>query len=274
LDSNFGKYVVPPTLQRLIDLENDLGDTEDFFMGLDFYLSLENFRYFNTPSDVIVFGNIGANGIHYGFLTDYGSVTELEVAPIVCVRPMDFDTPIRIVARNLREFLRVNLTDSALFYNQISSEEKYIETKERWTTEEENSPYQPTENEKQVRERVQRFLQENFQLPHIDNPYRYVQDVGLARQRNVCIQTMDGLGVTEPLLQHEKHSPFPLHKDTDPDLKLLQEYINSAPFASRLALFRDLQLNYILQDNHELYKIVIDTMNNMGLTDEASRLMQ
>ncbi|MGN7941427.1 MULTISPECIES: hypothetical protein [Bacillaceae] len=274
MDSNFGKYVVPPTLQRLIDLQNDLGDTEDFFKGLDFYLSLENFRYFNTPSDVIVFGNIGANGIHYGFLTDYGSVTELEVAPIVCVSPMDFDTPIRIVARNLREFLRVNLTDSALFYNHFSSEEKYLETKERWTTEEANSPYQPTENEKQVRERVQRFLLENFQLPHIDNPYRYVQDVGLARQRNVCIQTMDGLGVTEPLLQHEKHSPFPLYKDTDPDLKLLQEYINSAPFASRLALFRDLQLYYILQDNHELYKIVIDTMNNMGLTDEASRLMQ
>ncbi|MEW5591969.1 hypothetical protein ABGT24_00140 [Peribacillus frigoritolerans] len=274
MDSNFGKYVVPTTLQRLIDLQNDLGDTEDFFLGLDFYLSLENLRYFNTPSDVIVFGNIGADGIHYGFLTDYGSVTELEVAPIVCVSPMEFDTPTRIVSRNLCEFLRVNLTDGALFYNHFSSEGKYLETKGRWAAEEANSPYQPTENEKRVRERVQKFLLEIFQLPHIDNPYRYVQDVGLARQRNVSIQTMDGLGVTEPLLQHEKHSPFPIHKDTDPDLKLLQGYLYSAPFASRLALFRDLQFDYVLQDNPELHKIVIDTMNKMGLNDEASRLMR
>ncbi|MFJ7755923.1 hypothetical protein ACQKGI_22040 [Peribacillus muralis] len=274
MDSNLGKYGVPPTLQRLINLQNDLGDTRDFFRGLDFHLSLENLRYFNTPSDVIIFGNIGQDGIHYGFLTDYGSVTELEVAPIVCVSPMDFDTPTRIVSRNLREFLRVNLTDGALFYNYFSSEGEYLETKGRWAAEEAYSPYQTTENEKRVRERVQKSLLEIFQLPHIDNPYRYVQDVGLVRQRNVSIQTMDGLGVIEPLLQHEKHSPFPIHKDTDPDLKLLQGYLYSAPLASRLALFRNLQFSYVLQDNHELHKIVIDTMNKMGLNDEANRLMR
>ena len=83
MESNFGKYDIPPTLQILIDLEKELGKGEHFFEGLHFYLSLTNFRYFNTPSDVIVFGNNGADGIHYGFLTDYGSAVDLEETPIV-----------------------------------------------------------------------------------------------------------------------------------------------------------------------------------------------
>lgn len=65
MNYNFGKYEIPPTLQSLIDLDNTLGDNGvsllgDFFLGLNFYLTLEKFRYFNTPSDVITFGHIGA----------------------------------------------------------------------------------------------------------------------------------------------------------------------------------------------------------------------
>ncbi|MDN4494477.1 hypothetical protein [Ureibacillus aquaedulcis] len=55
-------------------------------------------------------------------------------------------------------------------------------------------------------------------------------------------------------------------------MELLQGYLCSAPIASRLALFRDIQLNYVLQDNQELYKIVINAMINLGLIDEANRL--
>lgn len=121
---NFGKYDVPPTLQTLISLQNVLGDDEQFYLCLNFYLSLEDFRYYNTPSDVVVFGNLGIDGIHYGFLSDYGSVPNLEEAPIVCVMPMDFERPTRIVAKNLREFLRVNWADSELFYTQFGSEEE------------------------------------------------------------------------------------------------------------------------------------------------------
>ncbi|KMY54353.1 hypothetical protein AC623_10780 [Bacillus sp. FJAT-27231] len=272
MDSNFGKYDVPPTLQRLIDLQNALGDLEQFYLGLNFYLSLENFRYFNTPSDVVVFGNMGVDGVHYGFLTDYSSVTDLEIAPIVCICPMDFERPTRIVAKNLCEFLRVNLTDGELFYNQFNSEESYLAARDQWAAERANSPYQPSENEKLVRERVTTLLMENLQIPTVDNPYRYVQNVQLERQRNISIQTQEGLGVTTPLLQHEKHIPFPIQKDTGPDLELLQEYLYSAPVASRLALFRNIQLNDVLQNNQELYKIVIDAMINMEFIDEANRL--
>ncbi|WP_409274604.1 hypothetical protein V1499_06020 [Neobacillus sp. SCS-31] len=269
---NFGKYDIPPTLQRLMDLQNDLGDPEQFYLGLNFYLSLENFRYFNTPSDVVVFGNIGVDGIHYGFLTDFGSVSDLEIAPIVCICPMDFERPARIVAKNLAEFLRVNLADSALFYNEFNSEKDYLTAKEKWAAEAANSPYQPSEDEKLVREKAKNFFMENIQIPNIDHPYRYIQKVEQERQRKVSIKTQDGLGVTAPLLPGEKHIPFPIQKDIDPDLELLKDYLYSAPVPSRLALFRDIQLNYVLEDNPELFKLVIDSMINIGLIDEANRL--
>ena len=271
---NFGKYDVPPTLQTLISLQNVLGDDEQFYLCLNFYLSLEDFRYFNTPSDVVVFGNLGVDGIHYGFLSDYGSVPNLEEAPIVCVMPMDFERPTRIVAKNLREFLRVNWADSELFYNQFGSEEDYLEASAQWVAEGTDALHQESENEKLVRGRVANFLMENIEIPIIDNPYRYVQKVELERQKNVSIQTLDRLGVVTPILRGEEHILFLIHERTDPDLELLQEYFDSAPIASRLALFRDIQLNYIFPDNQELYKIVVDEMVKMGLINEVARLSE
>lgn len=250
---NFGKYHVPPTLQKLIDLHEELDDAEQFYRGLHFYLALGGFRYFNTPCDVIVFGNIGMDGIHYGFLTDFGFVPDLEMAPIVCISPMDFDRPTRIVAKNLREFLSINLTDEALFYNDFENEKSYLAAKQKWAEEAANSPYQPSEND-------------------IDNPYLYVRNVDLERQKSVTVRTLDGLGVTAPLSEGEKHIPFPIQKRAEPDLKLLKEYLNSAPVASRLALIRDIQLYYVLEEQQELRDIVLESMNKMGLSDEARRL--
>lgn len=115
---------------------------------------------------------------------------------------------------------------------------------------------------------------ENIKIPMIDNSYRYVQNVELERQKNVSIQTLDSLGVVTPLLRGEEHILFLIHERTDPDMGLLQEYLDSAPVASRLALFRDIQLNYIFPDNKELYKIVVDEMVKMELINEVARLSE
>ena len=277
MNDNFGKYEIPPTLQGLIDLKNMLGDKQvsivgDFFLGLNFYLVLERFRYSNTPIDVITFGNIGVDGIHYGFLTDFGTVKDLEVAPIVCVSPMNSDRPTRIVARNLREFLAVNLNDDGLFYNYFKNEEVYLATKRKWMMKRENSPYQLSEEEKAIEQKARKYLREVLQIVSVDHPYQCVKNAEMNRQRDICIQTQDQLGVITPLLKGEKHIPFPIHKDITLDLDLLKEYLFSAPIPSRLAVFRDIQLHYVLQDEHELRKIVIDAMINMELFDEATRL--
>lgn len=267
---NFGKYDVPPTLQILIDLEKELRESELFYEGLHFYLSLTDFRYFNTPSDVIVFGHIGADGIHYGFLTDYGSVSELEEAPIVCVCPMDFDQPTRLIAKNLREFLRINCTDDALFYNDFTNEDSYLSFKAEQEVDNVLHPLSEIQSSNKVR--IKSFLEENIQMPIIDNPYRYIQMIRLQRQKMVSIKTQDGLGVIAPSLAHETHIPFEINQDIDLDLAALKAYFSTASIRSHYAIFRDIQLHYVLSDEPLLRKIVLESMINIGLTDEANRL--
>jgi len=267
---NFGKYDVPPTLKTLINLEKELGNSEHFYDGMHFYLSLTDIRYFNTPSDVIVFGSIGADGIHYGFLTDYGSVSELEEAPIVCVCPMDFEQPTRIIAKNLREFLRINCTDDSLFYNNFANEESYLAFKE--AQEVDNVLHPLSELKLSNQARIKSFLEENIEMPIIDYPYRYIQTIRLQRKKMVSIETQDGLGVITPLLAHETHIPFQIHKDIELDLVNLKAYFSTASIPSHYAIFRDIQLHYVLSDEPLLKKLVLESMLNIGLIDEANRL--
>jgi len=267
---NFGKYDVPPTLQTLIDLEKELGEHEHFFDGLHFYLALTDFRYFNTPSDVIVFGNTGADGIHYGFLTDYGSVSDLEEAPIVCVCPMDFEQPTRIIAKNLREFLRINCTDELLFYNDFANEDSYLAFKREQEVNNALHPLSDLQSSNKVR--IQNFLEENIQMPIIDNPYHYIQMIRMQRQEMVSIKTQDGLGVIAPLLAHETHIPFEIHQDMELNLVALKAYFSTASIPSQYAIFRDIQLHYVLSNEPLLRKIVLESMLKIGLIDEANRL--
>ncbi|WP_336989781.1 hypothetical protein ABXS71_22235 [Bacillus infantis] len=274
MNSNFGKYDVPQTLKKLIQFENTLNDSEQFYHCFHFYLSNDGDRYFNTPSDVAVFGRIGVDGIHYGFLTDFGSAADLETAPIVCVSPMDFDAPTRIVARNIKEFLGINLTDSSLFCNQFGSEEKYLAAKAHWAEEAENSPYQPSEQDNLIREKAEKFLWEDIQVPQIENPYQYVETAARERQKIISIQTQDGLGVTAPLLQGEEYFPFPILSHQVPDKEKVEEYLLTSPHASQLALIRNIQLNLDLMEYPEIYDVVIETMNKIGLTDEVKRMSE
>ncbi len=46
MNSDFGKYDVPRTLQKLIDLESVLGDSESFYHGFSFYLSFDALQIF------------------------------------------------------------------------------------------------------------------------------------------------------------------------------------------------------------------------------------
>lgn len=73
-------------------------------------------------------------------------------------------------------------------------------------------------------------------------------------------------------MEREKHIPFPVQEYAELDLKLLREYLTSKPFASRLALIRDIQKNYVLKEQHELRGIIIEALCIMELNDEAKRL--
>src|SRR4051812_6794650 len=94
---NYGKYSIPKSLDKLITLEKQLNHEGVLNYGglLGYYFSYEGIdsRYLNTPLDLISFARPGVDGIHYGFLTDFGQVKNLETAYIVRVSPMDFDDP-------------------------------------------------------------------------------------------------------------------------------------------------------------------------------------
>ncbi|REK71295.1 hypothetical protein [Paenibacillus paeoniae] len=269
---NFGSYDVPPTLQELIRLKDELGGDDQFYLGLNFYLELTTLRYFNTPCDVVVFGSTGMDGIHYGFLTEFGTVDDLEQAPVVCVSPMNFDGPTKIIASDIKEFLSIALTDEELFYNTFATEEDYRAAKQRWKEDEESSPYGPTEEKIQRKEAIIRLIKERITLPHIENPYRHLDRLDQQRQERVAVKTQDLLGVIGEFEEGEVHIPYYVHKDEDLNIDELRQYMSKAPAVSKLAMVRDLQLNFVLWHEEKIREIVADSLNSLNLKDEVKRL--
>jgi hypothetical protein len=273
---NYGKYEVPPTLEAIFELQKQYRGSDVFSNAVGLYFSDAGVRYFNTPSDVVVFASNGMDGIHYGFLTDYGTISNLEEAPIVCVSPMDHDQPTKLVAANLREFVRMHLTDEALFYNSFPSEEAYEQAKRSWAEESMNSPYQPTEEQRQKREQerqqVLAELMERIPLPAIDHPYRHIEQLRAERQKRISLPTQDGLGVTMPVEPGQEYVMFPVDKQNRLNIAALKTYLAEAPPAYKLALFRDIQLHHVLPQERELQAVILAELRTMGLTDEADRM--
>ena len=82
IKSNYGKYSIPKMLDRVIQFQNQLNKEgllkHGDLLGLYFKYDDLDSRYLNTPLDVISFAWPGADGIHFGFLTDFGQVKDLE----------------------------------------------------------------------------------------------------------------------------------------------------------------------------------------------------
>lgn len=81
IKQNYGKYPIPKRLNELIDIQKRVNEQglEKYGDMLGYYFSLEGIdtRYLNTPLDVIAFARPGVDGIHYGFLTEFGQVDDL-----------------------------------------------------------------------------------------------------------------------------------------------------------------------------------------------------
>lgn len=71
---NFGKYEIPSDLKQLMEFDHwheIKGNIKVLDATIGLMPEIEGFRYYSTPCDVVVFGSIGCDGIHYGFLTDF-----------------------------------------------------------------------------------------------------------------------------------------------------------------------------------------------------------
>ncbi|MFF2093004.1 stalk domain-containing protein [Paenibacillus sp. NPDC058174] len=265
---NYGKYGRSATLQALNELYRELeqeGKSADDILG--FYPMDGHSGYLNTPMDVVAFGSTGMDGAHYGFLTDFGMVTDLEEAPIVLVSPMDFDRPAVVVANNIREFIRIVMIDSSLLYMGYQNEQDYLEQN---AAPEYESTQEDLENGRIVRER----LEERLHPPVIQDPYTYSEKVRAERKERIIVPTQDELGILNEHPEDAGRQHTTIVLDEDIGRRELETFLNNATYASKLALFRDYHLNLEQFVYHEsgIDKAILSEMESLGLQDEIARI--
>lgn len=269
---NFGKYEIPSDLKQLMELDH-WHETKGNMKTLDATIGLipqvGGFRYYCTPCDVIVFGSNGCDGIHYGFLTDFGTVDTLDEAPIVCISPMAFGHTNKLIARNFRDFLSIHLDNSELFYNDFESEAAYLDQVAEWKREEE-SPYRNTLEEIQHAEDVKTMLRTTFELPVIDRPYEYICALQEERREQASTLTRESLHVVLPnkfgtATDGEKRG---LEQINCEDEFAVQSFLEKASLPAALALTREI----VACADHPSLLVVEHFLEKHGFHDEVLRI--
>lgn len=268
---NYGKYAIPRMLDDIINLQEEL-NKEGLLQfgeigGLYFSYYEIDTRYLNTPLDVIAFAGSGSDGIHFGFLTDFGQVRDLEDAYIVRVSPMDFDDPVQIVARNIHDFLRlVCFTPSAVHCVDITTSEAFIN---------EN----PDLSDSQLFEwndiLVRLKLRQKFSLKPINCLFAFMQEVKMQRESKIFLHTKDGIGVISNDCEIKgigvNQDLFDLNCDYI-DQEEVEAFFARAPFEGKLVFLRDAQSQGLIFDDEELIKFLKEQLKLMSLEDEVRRL--
>jgi hypothetical protein len=270
---NYGKYEIPKTLVNAINLQSELnseGLTQFGDLGgLFFSYEKIDTRYLNTPLDVIQFARTGSDGVHFGFLTDFGQVNDLENAYIVRVSPMDSDDPVQIVARNLRDFLRlicyapgavdvVDVTTNKDTFHNIP-ELAATQTIEGYDAE------------------VRKALQQRFSLEPIKSLEGYLDEVKNERENEILLPTEDSLGIinkfatiTEETINEKlfKFEDNILVLDTDE----VVHFFETTSFEAKLVFLREAQSKALLYDDEEVKLFLSKQLRIMHLDDEAVRI--
>ncbi|MBM6619158.1 hypothetical protein [Bacillus suaedaesalsae] len=270
-----GKYKqLPQIFKRLLRLEKALlKEGYSLDQELSLVLQTDYFYYDITPYDVITFASTGCDGIHFGLLTDFGSVSNLEEAFVVSICPMDFDNPIKIVARNLKEFislvctLRGAVTISNLHF--LENREQYLNLIEEIKIEQLEEP----EYAQRANYVIEKLLA-TISLDIIEDVYEYVEKrVPHVREKQTVLPTLDGIGI--PLLKtvsNKVTNRFEVYTDTEIELDDIRTFLETASYESKLAFIRDAQFTYQITNNLEIRQLVIKEMMSMELYDEVDRL--
>ena len=267
--SNYGQYEVPRKLLELIELQKEL-DSQGLLqygnlLGLSFMLESVEGRYLNTPVDVIPFAWTGSDGGHFGFLTDFGQVSSLQEAYIVRISPMDFDEPVKLVARHLNDFI-------ALMYQyryavevlDVSSSQTQIERFNAGTL----------KHEKSAREQsILDAFYEKFKPETLPSLTDYFLQLKKDRAAAVVVDTDDGIGVIKACASEcIQQIPFALERDLQPNLDEVKMYFAKSPLEYKLAFIRDAQSYAILFDEPLLKQFIIEELQRLNLGEETLRL--
>lgn len=263
----YGEYGVPNEVEKLIELENTLRKKGLTLDTIGLVPIQDSFSYSITPPDVIPFAHTGGDGVHFGFLTDFGSITDLNEAPIVCVTPTN-DPPIRLTARNINEFLliassvpHVGLLDDCWPWENSESTKLIL------------SDYL-SDSWQLKRDKLLDLLQEVFSTKKVDVS-EYVQTVLREREESIVLKTYDGLGILGTAADlHRRYSFDPERRQDKEQIERMKVFLKDATYEEKLGFIRDAMFWYVLSYDYdsEVLNLVIDLMESLNLKDEARRL--
>ena len=219
-------------------LQKDGYSLDDHF-GLR--LREDSSHYHVTPLDLVPFGDIGVDGIRYGFLTDFRRVQDLEEAFIVLISPMDFGNPHKIVAKNFGEFLNLAWTvKGAMDLANVH----YKRTEEDYTSllkyfEESQDELDNDHKNKQAY--VLQRIEDEFGVQPVEDIYDYIEnEVKAAREQHIVLSTLDGLGVVGENPKDSPYMKFEVTENEPADLEQLNAFLLESSKESKLALIRDI----------------------------------
>lgn len=276
-EKNYGKYWIPERLKQLVELQQQLNDSGQLKYGdlLGYYFSNEGIenRYLNTPLDVIPFARPGVDGIHFGFLTDFGQVDDLNNAYIVRVRPMDFDSPVHIVASNIDDFIRniCYFPNAMDMLDMTSSEEDIIAFLKGFSR-------LPTEDILTKEEyMIQRSVIEKFKLEPIKNFGKYFSKLHQQRHLDTILPTKDHLRIVAnglTLEEVQNNNVYFDHEGVDQlSISEVSSFFEMASYSAKLVFLREIQSRGLIWDNDVIKIYLKDQLRIMNLIDEAERIL-
>jgi len=253
-DLFFGQYTKPLLLKRLEKYQDQGGCWED----LGFYIEYDH-HYSMTPLDVIPFAGTGGNGIHFGFLTDFGNQKDLANAPIVCVSPTN-DPPVKLIARNLKDFLRIVVVVglAELLAHDYESDNEIASELEEWDEGEE-----PEERKELIA-----LLKSDFNILPLDSIVEYIQTVRDERNALDILQDHYEIGILYHCPNDTRHE----YAYESLNLVNLQTYLNQANKCERLLFYRNATYQYMLSSDDELTRHIIQYLIQDNLIREAKIL--
>lgn len=256
-----GNYELPQTLVMLRELEEEIeAETGKVFadlVGLSFsYFPEENdyFSYASAPIDMVLMTFTSVDS-YCGFITEFSTIDDLENAPIVLFEPLrigDTEYSAKIIANNIRDFLRLLITVKNIFSLDQEDDEKH----EEQTAEEEF---------------FYKRIEERFDLNPFESVQQYKQKLMQIRSRKVAIITKNGIGV-KGISNENSHGAFELNDKSDNILIEVKRFFESASLESKLACIRDLQEQVSLEHGLDLLNFLIDEMTKLGFMNEVRKL--
>lgn len=269
-EAEFDLSFLPPTLRQLKAF-SELVDKEGKSFEESFGLEWTDSRtaYHQTPLDVLPFMSAGVDGIHIGLLTDFGKVTDLEQAFVVCVFPMeDPKNAVKLLARNPKEFIDYRCSDKHLLmlYNGpiIESKDEY----QRFLQEADEDSEAGSQ-----RDEVDLKQSSFMDCEEIVDVYDYVQTIVTAeRNAQIVLPTLDGVGVVAFGKTREEQDVTLTTIGGNMTHEEVCLFFERASDESKLAFIRDAQFTGVIFEDLKLKAFLVDELEKMGCSKQAERL--